>query len=154
MRARLLAGWRAALTGKSREGVILGAWQGKYLKDCDDGHLLVVAPTRSGKGRRIVVPTLLTWPHSALIHDIKGENWQLTAGARKAMGHLCLKFDPTDTEGTSIKYNPLEQVRLRTMHEAEDVQNIVHMIIDPDGHGLNDHWVKTGAALLTGTILH
>src|SRR5581483_9473356 len=91
---------------------------------------------------------------SALIHDIKGENWQLTAGARKAMGHLCLKFDPTDTEGTSIKYNPLEQVRLRTMHEAEDVQNIVHMIIDPDGHGLNDHWVKTGAALLTGTILH
>jgi type IV secretion system protein VirD4 len=70
------------------------------------------------------------------------------------MGHVCLKFDPTDTSGASVKYNPLEQVRLRTVHEAEDVQNIVHMIVDPHGKGLNDHWVKTGAALLTGAILH
>ncbi len=113
-----------------------------------------MAPTRSGKGVGVVVPTLLTWPHSTLVHDLKGENWQLTAGARQRMGQICLKFDPTDTTGTSVKFNPLEQVRLRTVHEAEDVQNIVHMIIDPDGKGLNDHWVKTGAALLTGTILH
>ena len=102
----------------------------------------------------MVVPTLLTWPHSAIVHDLKGENWAITAGWRKRAGHVCLKFDPTDTSGTSVKYNPLEQVRLRTVHEAEDVQNIVHMIVDPDGKGLNDHWVKTGAALLTGTILH
>jgi type IV secretion system protein VirD4 len=59
-----------------------------------------------------------------------------------------------DTTGASVKYNPLEQVRLRSEHEAEDIQNIVHMIVDPDGRGLNDHWVKTGAALLTGTLLH
>ena len=84
----------------------------------------------------------------------KGENWHLTAGARRRMGQLCLKFDPTDTSGTSVKYNPLEEVRLGTVHEAEDVQNIVHMMVDPQGKGLNDHWVKTGAALLTGTILH
>jgi type IV secretion system protein VirD4 len=154
VKANLLAGWLARLTRKRRTGVILGAWKGRYLRDCSDGHLLVVAPTRSGKGRRIVIPTLLTWPHSAIVHDIKGEQWQITAGARKAMGQLCLKFDPTDTTGASVKYNPLEHVRLRTMHEAEDVQNIVHMIIDPDGKGLNDHWVKTGAALLTGTLLH
>jgi type IV secretion system protein VirD4 len=91
-------------------------------------------------------------PRSSTIS--KGENWALTAGWRKRAGHACLKFDPSDTTGTSVKYNPLEQVRLRTEHEAEDVQNIVHMIVDPDGRGLNDHWVKTGAALLTGTLLH
>ena len=116
--------------------------------------MLVFAPTRSGKGVGVVVPTLLHWPHSTLVHDLKGENWQLTAGARRRMGQLCLKFDPTDTSGTSVKYNPLEEVRLGTVHEAEDVQNIVHMMVDPHGKGLNDHWVKTGAALLTGTILH
>ncbi|MBV9481552.1 MAG: type IV secretory system conjugative DNA transfer family protein [Acidobacteria bacterium] len=154
IKAGLLAGWLAHIIRKRRIGIILGAWRGFYLRDCSPGHVLVVAPTRSGKGIGIVIPTLLTWPHSALIHDIKGENWELTAGARKRMGHLCLKFDPTDTTGASVKYNPLQQVRLRTVHEAEDVQNIVHMIIDPDGKGLNDHWVKTGAALLTGTILH
>ncbi len=139
-------------------GIYLARWEGSsricFLRDTGPGHVLVFAPTRSGKGAGVVVPTLLTWPHSALIHDLKGENWALTAGWRKRMGHVCLKFDPTDTTGTSVKYNPLEQVRLRTEHEAEDVQNIVHMIVDPDGRGLNDHWVKTGAALLTGTILH
>jgi type IV secretion system protein VirD4 len=139
---------------RKRIGIYLGKWQGSYLKDCGPGHVLVVAPTRSGKGVGIVIPTLLTWPHSALIHDLKGENWELTAGARKRMGQLCLKFDPTCTDGSSVKYNPLQEVRLRTEHEAEDVQNIVHMIVDPDGHGLNDHWVKTGAALLTGAIIH
>lgn len=141
-----------------RDGIYLGVWRGgwrsSYVRDCGPGHVLAMAPTRSGKGVGIVVPTLLTWPHSALIHDLKGENWQLTAGARQRMGQLCLKFDPTDATGASVKYNPLEEVRLRTVHEAEDVQNIVHMIVDPDGKGLNDHWVKTGAALLTGAILH
>lgn len=143
---------------KFRDGIYVGAWRVRgglrYLRDCGPGHALVFAPTRSGKGVGVVAPTLLTWPHSALIHDLKGENWELTAGARRRMGHLCLKFEPTDSSGASVKYNPLEQVRLRTVHEAEDVQNIVHMIVDPDGRGLNDHWVKTGAALLTGTILH
>jgi type IV secretion system protein VirD4 len=139
-------------------GIYLARWEGssriRFLRDTGPGHVLVFAPTRSGKGAGVVVPTLLTWPHSALIHDLKGENWALTAGWRKQMGHVCLKFDPTDTTGKSVKYNPLEQVRLKTEHEAEDVQNIVHMIVDPDGRGLHDHWVKTGAALLTGTILH
>ncbi|MGO9454336.1 MAG: type IV secretory system conjugative DNA transfer family protein [Candidatus Binataceae bacterium] len=144
---------------RSRVGIYLGIWRAGwwrswYLRDCGPGHVLLVAPTRSGKGVGVVLPTLLTWPHSALIHDLKGENWNLTAGARKSMGQLCLKFDPTDTTDTSVKYNPLEQVRLRTLHEAEDVQNIAHMIVDPHGEGLNNHWLLTGAALLTGTILH
>jgi type IV secretion system protein VirD4 len=141
-----------------QHGIYLGAWGrgGKrhLLRDCGPGHVLIEAPTRAGKGVNSIIPTLLTWPHSVLIFDLKGENWELTSGARSAMGQLCLKFDPTDTTGTTVKYNPLEQVRLRTVFEAEDVQNIVHMIVDPDGAGLNDHWVKTGAALLTGTILH
>jgi hypothetical protein len=42
----------------------------------------VFAPTRSGKGVGLVVPTLLTWPGSAIVHDIKGENWSLTALSR------------------------------------------------------------------------
>jgi type IV secretion system protein VirD4 len=161
LRDRMSRYLRSAGSPSSRNhkaGIYLARWKASsrapYLRDTGPGHVLVFAPTRSGKGAGVVIPTLLTWPHSALIHDLKGENWALTAGWRKHMGHACLKFDPSDTTGTSVKYNPLEQVRLRTEHEAEDVQNIVHMIVDPDGRGLNDHWVKTGAALLTGTLLH
>jgi type IV secretion system protein VirD4 len=142
----------------TRAGIFLAAWQhlGRiwFLRDLGQSHVLVFAPTRSGKGAGVVIPTLLTWPHSVIVHDLKGENWAISAGWRKRAGHVCLKFDPTDTTGSSVRYNPIEQVRIRTHHEAEDVQNIVHMIVDPDGKGLHDHWVKTGAALLTGTILH
>ncbi len=73
-----------------RVGIYLGIWRGGlrsfYLRDCGPGHVLVFAPTRSGKGVGVVVPTLLTWPHSALVHDLKGENWHLTAGARRQHG--------------------------------------------------------------------
>ena len=142
----------------AKAGIFLASWlywgRSWFLRDGGQSHVLVFAPTRSGKGAGVVIPTLLTWPHSVIVHDLKGENWAITAGWRKRAGHICLKFDPTDATGSSVKYNPLEQVRIRTDHEAEDVQNIVHMIVDPDGKGLHDHWVKTGAALLTGTILH
>ncbi|HUN58894.1 MAG TPA: type IV secretory system conjugative DNA transfer family protein, partial [Candidatus Binataceae bacterium] len=158
-RLRRLA-MRLRLVGprQSKAGIFLATWLhfGRiwFLRDCGQSHGLVFVPTRSGKGAGVVIPTLLTWPHSVIVHDLKGENWAISAGWRKWAGQVCMKFDPTDTTGSSVKYNPIEQVRIRTDHEAEDVQNIVQMIVDPDGKGLHDHWVKTGAALLTGTILH
>jgi type IV secretion system protein VirD4 len=56
------------------EGVLLGRWKGDYLRHDGPEHVLCFAPTRSGKGVGLVVPTLLTWPGSAIVHDIKGEN--------------------------------------------------------------------------------
>ena len=142
----------------TKAGIFLAAWRyfgsSWALRDRGESHVLVFAPSRSGKGASIVIPTLLTWPHSVIVHDLKKENWSVTAGWRKRAGHICLKFDPTDTTGTSARYNPLEEVRLRTDYESEDVENIVHMIVDPDGKGLTDHWLRTGVPLLTGTILH
>lgn len=143
------------------EGVYVGGWQhpgtGKihYLRHNGPEHTISFAPTRSGKGVGLVLPTLLSWPHSALAYDIKGENWALTAGWRQkeAKNHV-LKFEPTATDGSSVAFNPLEEIRLGTEREVSDVQNIVTMIVDPDGRGLNDHWAKTGHALLVGAVLH
>ncbi len=136
-----------------RAGVYLGVWRRSLIRDCGPAHVLVFAPTRTGKGVGIVAPTLLTWPHSVLVHDLKGENWALTAGARKRMGQLCLRFAPASADGGGARYNPLSEVRLRTPHEVRDVRNIVQMIIDPDGKGLPDHWSREGSAFLTGMIL-
>ncbi len=63
------------------------------------------APTRSGKGVGLVVPTLLSWPHSAVIHDIKGENWQLTTGWRERFSHYLL-FNPTGSGERQIQPTP------------------------------------------------
>ena len=132
-------------------GVFLGQHRQQYLRHEGPEHVLTFAPTRSGKGVGLVVPTLLSWPASAVIHDIKGENWSITAGWRSRFSH-CLLFNPTDAK--SAAYNPLLEVR-RGAHEVRDVQNIADILVDPEGAlERRNHWEKTSHALLVGAILH
>ncbi|MCT0392054.1 conjugal transfer protein TraG [Pseudomonas aeruginosa] len=136
---------------KQSAGVFLGQHDRQYLRHEGPEHVLTFAPTRSGKGVGLVVPTLLSWPASAVIHDIKGENWQITAGWRSRFSH-CLLFNPTDAK--SAAYNPLLEVR-RGAHEVRDVQNIADILVDPEGAlERRNHWEKTSHALLVGAILH
>jgi type IV secretion system protein VirD4 len=135
----------------SPRGVFLGRHNGDYLRHDGPEHVMAFAPTRSGKGVGLVVPTLLTWPGSAVIHDIKGENWTLTAGWRSKFSH-CLLFNPTDAR--SAAYNPLLEVR-QGDHEVRDVQNIADILVDPEGAlERRNHWEKTSHSLLVGAILH
>ncbi len=132
-------------------GVFLGRVTDDYLRHDGPEHVMAFAPTRSGKGVGLVVPTLLSWTGSAVIHDIKGENWQLTSGWRSTFSH-CLLFDPTNAK--SAKYNPLLEVR-KGANEVRDVQNIADILVDPEGAlERRTHWEKTGHALLVGAILH
>ena len=133
------------------DGVLLGRLDREYLRHDGPEHVLCFAPTRSGKGVGLVVPTLLTWPGSVIVHDIKGENWTLTAGFRAQHGRVLL-FDPTDA--ASSAYNPLLEVRRGDM-EVRDVQNIADILVDPEGAlDKRNHWEKTSHSLLVGAILH
>ncbi|MET3662021.1 conjugal transfer protein TraG [Aquamicrobium ahrensii] len=139
----------AGLLGQ--DGVILGRYERDYLRHDGAEHILCFAPTRSGKGVGLVVPSLLTWPGSCIVHDIKGENWQLTAGFRARHGRVLL-FDPTNV--ASAAYNPLLEVR-RGEWEVRDVQNISDVLVDPEGSlEKRSHWEKTSHSLLVGAILH
>ena len=138
------------------KGVILGvSKEGQYLRHDGPEHIISVAPTRSGKGVGIIIPTLLTWPHSVIVTDIKGENWGITAGYRRAkLRNMVMKFDPTCADGSSVRYNPLAEIRIGSLQEVKDTQNIADILVDPQGTGQQDHWAKTGHALLVGAILH
>jgi type IV secretion system protein VirD4 len=150
--ARWAEFWDVASAGLlSERGVVLGLYDDRYLRHDGPEHVLAVAPTRSGKGVGLVVPTLLSWTQSAVIHDIKGENWTLTAGWRSQFSH-CLMFDPTNP--LSARFNPLLEVRRGPM-ELRDVQNIADILVDPDGaRERRDHWEKAAHTLLVGAILH
>lgn len=147
---------KADLLGNN--GVYIGGYEDKngnslYLRHSGSEHLLIIAPTRSGKGICLVVPTLLSWPASCVITDLKGELWALSSGWRQRYAHnKVIRFEPASTG--SAKWNPLDEIRLDTDYETGDVQNLATLIVDPDGKGLKDHWQKTAQALLVGCILH
>lgn len=150
------------ITGKEAPtgiGVYVGGWEDKkgnfhYLRHSGPEHVLTYAPTRSGKGVGLVIPTLLSWSESCVITDLKGELWAITAGWRKQYAkNRVLRFEPASLSG-GVCWNPLDEIRLGTGYEAGDVQNLATLIVDPDGKGLEDHWQKTAFALLTGVIIH
>lgn len=139
------------------KGIFLGISEdGYYLRDDAKTHTFLCAPSRSGKGVGIIIPTLLAWPHSVVVVDVKGENYAFTAGRRKKMGQLVLKFEPTALSG-SAKFNPFDEIRMGTPDEVKDCQNICRILADPTGKGYegnNAHWTNNASDLLFAIVLH
>ena len=146
----------SGLTGNP--GVILGIdpYTKKLLRDDGPAHIFLMAPTRSGKGVGVIIPTCLTWTHSIFVTDVKGENWQKTAGYRKmVMGHKCIKFAPLENDGSSARWNPLAEIRYRTIYEGSDLETVAGILINPKGENKDsDYWPQAGKILLKGAILH
>lgn len=126
----------------------------QILRDGKNTHLFGFCPTRSGKGVGMVVPTLLTWRHSVMVNDPKGEAYALSAGFRKAAGQDIIKFEPAGLDGTGACWNPLEEIRIFTLRDVADAQMIMTMACDPKGKGLDDYFDKAGYEFLTAVALH
>lgn len=144
----------------SPQGVYVGGWAADnssrihYLRHNGPEHVLAFAPTRSGKGVGLVIPTLLAWNESAIVYDIKGENWARTAGFRANCGHLCFKFSPVEP-GNSSRFNPLSEVRLFTARDVSDAQNIANMIVRTGEDSPQErYWQDAAASIAAGMILH
>ena len=139
-------------------GVVVGINPYTHKLMLHDGveHMLLMAPTRSGKGVCTIIPTGLIWKHSIFFFDPKGELWSLTSGYRKnVLKQKVLKFQPLCTDGSAARWNPLAEVNYRTTEELSDVQSIVSVMVRPDGKTNGDEfWPNSAAALLNGVILH
>ena len=114
---------------KEKKGILCGKYKSTYLYFGGTEHVIVYAPTRSGKGVGIVIPNLLTWQDSVVVLDIKKENWVKTAGFRQSHGIEVFMFDPVEPNGQTHRYNPLSYVRKGTEFQIDDLQRIAAMLI-------------------------
>lgn len=140
-------------------GVYVGAWTERkgfrkvthYLMHDGPEHIIGIAPNRSGKGVGLVIPTLLAWQESAVIFDLKGENWTATAGYRETLGPV-FRLDLTDE--TASRWNPLEEIRVFSAKDTDDAQNIAEILCQDGINKSQPHFDASAAHLVTGLILH
>ena len=125
-----------------------------HLRDNSNTHLLCFAPTRSGKGVSLILPTLLTnHEKSFFCYDIKGENYSLTSGWREAAGNRIVKLELASQD--SHKYNPLDEIVYGSPTFTQDVQNLATILTERgDGKNKSDHWESKARELLSALIIY
>jgi len=126
---------RAGLASGGQPGILVGRYRGRFLALPGQLSVMLSAPTRSGKGVGVVIPNLLNWPDSAVVLDIKGENFDVTAGYRAAHGQAVYAFSPFDDGARSHRWNPLTSVRAGLLHRVGDLLSIGQAFFPNDGGG-------------------
>ena len=135
---------------RARKGLLLGRTGANNYLICDDfQHVLLFAPTGSGKGVGFVIPNLLFWTESVVCHDIKMENHELTSGYRRKLGQNVYLWNPADPDGISHCYNPLDWVSEKPGQMVDDVQKICNLILPEQ-----EFWQNEARSLMLGVILY
>src|SRR5262249_44989988 len=120
---------------RATPSILIGRYRGRFLALPGQLSVMLSAPTRSGKGVGVVIPNLLHWRDSVVVLDIKGENFQVTAGYRAEFGQRVYAFSPFDDGARSHRWNPLSAVRTSTLHRIGDLLTIGQVFFPNDGIG-------------------
>jgi type IV secretion system protein VirD4 len=119
-----------------------------------DDHVLVFAPTGRGKGVSLAIPSLITYDGPAVVVDVKGEAYQVTADRRRAMGQQVYVIDPFHvvTE-SSDGLNPLDLFKLPGATHDADAEMLAQFLWSEKPS--NDaFWPDTAIPLVAGCIAH
>jgi type IV secretory pathway TraG/TraD family ATPase VirD4 len=164
---------QTAITGlKDFGGIFLGKSSSPLSNDLENAgipvcstpksHVLIVAQTQTGKGTRILIPSLLKNLHSSfLVIDPKGENAAVTARARSATNHVHI-VNPWGAYADTFQqlgflpatYNPLDMLD-RNDPNVVAIAKAISAAICPsaEGKGKDTFWTATPARLLTAILL-
>ncbi len=135
---------------RAKQGVLLGMYNKKMLIADGYQHILLFAPTGSGKGVGFVIPNLLFWKDSVIVHDIKLENYELTSGWRRDnLKQKVYLWNPADPDGISHCYNPMDWISKKPGQMVDDVQKICNFLLPEQ-----EFWQNEARALLTGIMLY
>lgn len=135
---------------RAKTGIVLG-WKGaRPLVFGGSEHVMLYAPTRTGKGVGVVIPNLLTWPDSVVVLDVKRENWEATAGFRAAHGQQVLLFDPLDPAGRTARFNPFGHIdRADPIAVLDELQRIATMLFPLPPH-TDPFWTESARTGFVG----
>ncbi len=133
------------------KGYIVGKFDGKFIRFNSPGHMITLAPTRSGKGVGHVIPNLLSHPGSVVVNDIKGENYAVTHRKRAEFSKV-MTFAPF-MKGSNC-YNPIDFIRTGTEDELDDVRLMADMMITIDPNSSDTFWPTEAKNLVTALVLH
>lgn len=135
------------------KGLIVGKLGGKFLMFDGQQHVMLSAPTRSGKGVGMVITNLLNWPDSVVVLDIKQENWDVTSAYRRKYGHQCYLFNPAAANYKTHCYNPLTYISDNPHLAIDDIQKIANMLF-PDKPGTDIIWTATPRSLFLAIVMY
>lgn len=134
---------------RARQGIVLGRKGGRPLVFGGPEHVILYAPTRTGKGVGVVIPNLLTWPDSVVVLDVKRENWEASAGFRASHDQEVVLFDPLDPDGRTARFNPLGHIaRADPIAVLDELQKLAVMLF-PAPDNADPFWAE---AARTGFI--
>jgi len=136
----------------AEDGILVGRIGKRYLSFPGQQFVLLAAPTRAGKGVSIVIPNLLNYQGSAVVLDIKRENFDITAGWRAAMGQRVFLFNPFTDDRVTHRYNPLDAISDDPAMRIGDVLSIA-VLIYPSG-GAEPFWNDQARNLFMGLVLY
>ncbi|MBN8828658.1 MAG: type IV secretory system conjugative DNA transfer family protein [Sphingobacteriia bacterium] len=134
---------------RSKDGLLIGKDSGGYYVAPGYQHALLFAPTGSGKGVGFVIPNLLFWDESVLVHDIKLENHEITSGWRAKRGQKVFVWSPAEPDGITHCYNPIDWVSTKPGQMVDDVQKIANLIL-PE----KEFWNNEARTLFVGVVLY
>lgn len=134
---------------RSKKGLLLGKDKRGYFIADGFQHALLFAPTGSGKGVGFVIPNLLFWTDSVIVHDIKLENYEITSGWRERQGQKVYVWNPAQPDGMSHCYNPLQWISKKPGQMVDDVQKIANLIMPEQ-----DFWQNEARSLFVGVVLY
>lgn len=139
---------------QEEQSIIIGKKYGAPLYANGFEHVLVFAPTGSGKTRSIGMPNLFHYPYSVVCNDVKLTLFKTTSGYReKILGHQCYCWAPASEDRQTHSYNPLSLISKDPFQRITDIQRIAHILI-PDNKKSDPIWQQASRKLFKIAVLY
>jgi type IV secretion system protein VirD4 len=140
---------RAGLLKQTPESILMGKYKGRYLWLGGAQHVITISPTRSGKTTSIAIPALLSYKHSMVVLDLKGELYKATSGWRESQHQKVYVWAPYDDTGNTHRFNPMTTLAgVAAAKRIGEIQTVA-AILYPDQPGNDPFWTSQSRAAFT-----